>query len=183
MGKKLYRSGDVLSITISPAPHRQYLKERYKERRNMMDTEWVKIFYEWYRLCGIKQIQLWREISWNGLLHYHGVVTIDDPREFATIIGELKYPTRGASDVSIDIDTINSMDIWLDYCVKDKEVMGDCLIIPLNGPVMEPKKENNKNISNGSQGSLNPCPPCGRETIEKPVYFQFYTKKQITSQR
>lgn len=132
MGKKLYRSGDVLSITIAPSPIRQYFKEDgYKNRLNLIETEWTKEFYKWYQKSAIKSIQVWTEITWNGLIHYHGCVTIDDPREFASLMGQIKYPPRGQSDVNIDCDTIENMDTWLDYCRKDEDIMGNKLIIPL----------------------------------------------------
>jgi len=138
MGKKLYRSGDVLSITINPSPVRQYLKEgNYKERKNKINSEWVKEFYFWYRRSAIKSIQVWTEISWRGLIHYHGCVTIDDPKEFATVMAEHAYPLKGSPDVNIDIDTIDDMDVWLDYCRKDSDVMGLGFIIPILSPKVD----------------------------------------------
>jgi len=132
MGKKLYRSGDILSITINPSPPRQMLNEdSFKTRKNRISSEWVKEFYLWYRRSAIKSVQVWIEISWTGLIHYHGCVTIDDPREFASILGQMKYPVRGQPDVNIDVDTISDMDAWLTYCTKDADIMGMPLVIPV----------------------------------------------------
>lgn len=128
MGKKLYQNGELIQVTITFDPYMQELTKPYVDRKTILD-EWAKNFQtDIYRKSGSNSI-LWREITWYGLIHYHGVIKVDSPRKLASAIAKYKYQKVGKQHVNIDLDSSDSGDIqtWIDYCKKDSKEMGDPL--------------------------------------------------------
>lgn len=123
---KLYTRGQVLAITISPGPANQFLQgTTYDIRKELFIDAWEQTFID--KLIGCKY-KLWLEISKNGLLHWHGVLTVLKPQLTAHSIALLKYTLK---DVNVDVDTIDDLDYWIAYCSKDHSIMKTVIAGPL----------------------------------------------------
>lgn len=130
--KRIWRKGDVLSVTIAPSVAKQYFSKskksipdlkddtEYKSRFANFERKWARNFHDWWLKSAFSHMSVYLEISKAGLLHWHGVLVVDSPKVLAHIVGYYKYINK---DASIDLDTIKDYDKWMDYCRKDLEVM------------------------------------------------------------
>lgn len=124
MGKKLYQKDQRLSVTITFAPAMQELNKSYLERKQILDSFAYKMITNLYKKGGAQAVVLYREITWYGLIHYHGVIVVDSPRILASTLASYAYQKTGKSLVNIDLDSIEHMDKWYEYITKDKDEMG-----------------------------------------------------------
>lgn len=127
---RLYRSGDILSLDISPPPAQQFFNCAPKKvsLASSLDERLVKFRAKWVPLLqelSTKKFEAFIEISKNGLLHIHAILTVDDPMQLAHQIGLLKY----MYDVNTKIDTIADLEIRSAYIRKDYDIT-KCRITP-----------------------------------------------------
>lgn len=105
------------SITLNPCDDYQYWSEisdeRIKKSKNHMK-------YLIRRYCNI-HMDLYLEISRTGRLHWHGTIKIshiNHVREFyLVVIHELMTKHH------VDVDTIEDMDKWIEYCTKGIKII------------------------------------------------------------
>jgi hypothetical protein len=110
---KLYRNGDYLAITINPAD--QFLNEiTYSRRAQKFCSYW----HAKLQSVPSDEYQFNLELSRYGRLHWHGYVKVDDPCLMANWVAIKKYKKNS----NIDVDTVDDIDVWKKYIMKDEEL-------------------------------------------------------------
>ena len=130
---KLYRTGDILSITVSPSDLFQFAvrdndrktekrMQSYTARSEQFIAYWKSIFRGWIYTNLISEYEMYMEISKKGRLHWHGIIVIKKPHEFAHTMYYYNY--FSPTEAFIDVDTIDDLKLWTEYCTKDYDIMG-----------------------------------------------------------
>lgn len=106
------RNGDVYAFTYNPEDKDQYWHEPKWEMRIIKFHKYHDNLFK--SIVGINYY-LHLEISKAGRLHYHGIIRL---------MNKLQFYVNGITNLNetgqFEIDTINNMGIWMDYCKKQE---------------------------------------------------------------
>lgn len=120
---ELIKIGATYSITINPRyqPDSSDLKHLLKWYREATD-----FFNKYHKLV---DLVLYPEASPTGRWHFHGTIVIYDMFAYLNLLEafQKEYSQRGFDienyfPCSFEIDTINDLGIWLEYCKKQKNI-------------------------------------------------------------
>lgn len=122
---KLYKKDVNYSITINPSNRINYDGFTFRENTRLIEVyESIKetFFNHSFTYC---KYTLWPEMSvppvyTNGKysrIHFHGVINFSNPAAWLENVSPL------LSDYMVEIDTIDNLETWLNYCQKDSDTM------------------------------------------------------------
>lgn len=133
----VFKKGQWYSITLCPDDNHQYFGKlnRLKRFTNLINEYMVS-----WKQDGIDYV-LWTELSEpkskskNGpRLHNHGIIWFNTNRSVRTFLLQNYYSLTRLG--IIDIDTIDSLKVWIDYCTKQQHIINKSPISNLSEDVI-----------------------------------------------
>lgn len=89
------------------------------QRKKLFIDYWQQEFRRWKVKGYYQHLLLFLETSPCGLYHWHGIVLFDDAEKFNGFLGLYKYVHE--KQCTIDVDNMESAQIWREYCQKDNK--------------------------------------------------------------
>lgn len=123
---RLFRQGEYVAFTINPPDKHQFfqndkhLKNNSQNRKDEFENFTTNLLKNvLLRENALSKYLFVIEISKYGRYHIHGYGLISNPIALASNIGYIKFVRR----YHIDIDSMDSVSTYHNYCMKDYELM------------------------------------------------------------
>lgn len=114
---KLVKTDVEYTFTVNPNDKFQFWDDHLNDRISKSKSHCNKLLRTY---CSIK-VKLHMDVSRTGRIHWHGTVKFPSDEAIKTFY--IKYIHEMLEEHQIEMDTINDIEYWNDYCTKIKHLV------------------------------------------------------------